>query len=367
MNENKSNFAKIGFFILSGFILILIALAVASSRVLNQEKVFAETYFTESVAGLDSGSPVKYRGVPVGSVEEIGFVYGTYEKNADELPNAVNMRQIRVVLSLEPKKFGLLGSEKPERVLKHLVDQGLRVKITSSGVTGLSFLELDYFEGGKLDMESFEWKSRHQVIPSISSTMKTLKRTMDEVIVKLSNIDFRAIGDRFVSTMDLLTNRLAAADVEGISRESTNLLRELRTSNADLQKILQSVQSAGIGTCVTGVADSANTMLDSIKSDVDGVATQYVEVATMLRALLSTNAASIAGLAGALEQTAQSLNTTMKQQSGNISDILQNVRDATGSFRDLLQNLSENPAAVIFGQPPPPLEEDKKEAEKEKR
>ena len=108
-------------------------------------------------------------------------------------------------------------------------------------------------------------------------------------------------------------------------------------------------------------------MLGSVKSDVDGIATQYVEVATMLRSLLSTNAASIAGLAGALEQTAQSLNTTMKQQSGNISDILQNVRDATGSFRDLLQNLSENPAAVIFGQPPPPLEEDKKEAEKEKR
>ena len=68
MNENKANFAKIGFFVLAGAALIVLAIGIAGARTFNKKVVEAETYFAESVTGLDLGSPVKYRGVPVGEV-----------------------------------------------------------------------------------------------------------------------------------------------------------------------------------------------------------------------------------------------------------------------------------------------------------
>ena len=74
MNENKANYAKIGFFVLGGVTMILLVVGIAGARVFSKHAVLAETYFTESVTGLDLGSPVKYRGVPVGEVKRIGFV-----------------------------------------------------------------------------------------------------------------------------------------------------------------------------------------------------------------------------------------------------------------------------------------------------
>ena len=107
MNENKANYAKIGFFVLTGIAMILLVVGIAGARVFNKQVVLAETYFAESVTGLDIGSPVKYRGVPVGEVKRIGFVYSEYRTSSGTL--TVNgARQILVVMALDPEKFGLL-------------------------------------------------------------------------------------------------------------------------------------------------------------------------------------------------------------------------------------------------------------------
>ena len=55
MSDNQANYAKIGFFVLSGMALIFIAIAVAGARVFNQKTILTETYFAESVKGLDVG------------------------------------------------------------------------------------------------------------------------------------------------------------------------------------------------------------------------------------------------------------------------------------------------------------------------
>jgi len=116
MNENKANYAKIGFFVLAGIGLMLLVIGIAGARTFNKKVVLAETYFAESVTGLDIGSPVKYRGVPVGEVKRIGFVYSEYGKTAAETVTHNSARQVLVVMALDPERFGLLDAQNPETV-----------------------------------------------------------------------------------------------------------------------------------------------------------------------------------------------------------------------------------------------------------
>jgi len=131
MNENKANFAKIGFFVLAGAALIVLVIGIAGARTFNKKVIDAETYFAESVTGLDLGSPVKYRGVPVGEVKRIGFVYSEYGKQNDDLLTQASARQILVVMALDPERFGLLGNQAADQILRAMVQQGLRVKIAA--------------------------------------------------------------------------------------------------------------------------------------------------------------------------------------------------------------------------------------------
>ena len=70
------NFARLGFFIV---IILGVALATALlfiHRFRSRAVIDMVTYINESVSGLDTSSPVRYWGVPVGRVTEVRVVPG---------------------------------------------------------------------------------------------------------------------------------------------------------------------------------------------------------------------------------------------------------------------------------------------------
>jgi ABC-type transporter Mla subunit MlaD len=368
MNENKANFAKIGFFVLTGVALILLVIGIAGARVFNKRVVLAETYFAESVTGLDLGSPVKYRGVPVGEVKRIGFAYSEYGTASGASLTANDARLVLVVMALEPAKFGLLQAQDSDAILNQLIEQGLRVKLASAGVTGLSFLELDYFrpEAGEMGIESLAWRPHHPYIPASTSMMFTLKKAVDDVVVKLSNVDIQGLSDELLATFHLFKGKLNDADVASLSKEGTALLAELRETNQALKKLASSPELARLPADLSATVGSVRRAAEGVEQQIQPIA-QSLQALTArannlvegVNELMTNNSSRVEQTVAALNQAAQTLSRTALSQQGSLADLLQNLRSASTGLERIVNDLSANPAALLFGQPPEPLPETK--------
>src|SRR5262249_32348204 len=68
-----SNYWKLGLFVVAGVVLALSTVVVLGARQLRKETIKYKSYFDESVQGLKEDSPVKFRGVTIGHVSDIGI------------------------------------------------------------------------------------------------------------------------------------------------------------------------------------------------------------------------------------------------------------------------------------------------------
>src|SRR6516164_8552580 len=89
----KANYFKLGLFVIGAIIAGVIVLVVIGSGRWFQPKLTIETYFNESVQGLDIGSKLKYRGVAIGEVTKIGFTYNKYQLDRPMTARALRARR----------------------------------------------------------------------------------------------------------------------------------------------------------------------------------------------------------------------------------------------------------------------------------
>lgn len=368
MNENKANYAKIGFFVLTGFALILIVIGVAGARVFSKQAFLTETYFVESVTGLDIGSPVKYRGVPVGEVQKIGFVFSDYGDHSPNLLTYDGARQVLVVMALDPAKFGLLQTPHAKVALEQMVKQGLRVKLAPAGVTGLSFLDLDYFNPhqalGREAVPPITWTPKNVYIPSMPSTMQVFKQAMDDVFVKLNGVDIQALGNKLLDTLSLLQDKLHNADIATLSSEATALLSELRESNRKLNTLIASPELAKLPAdlgetfgSVRRIAASIDTQLTPLLQSAQTLAERANQLAANVNVVATNSAGPLAQTVTALNQTAQTMNHTAQSQRNALAELIQNLRSASSGLDAIVSELRANPSSLLYGTPPAPLPE----------
>ena len=77
----ETRYRRLGVFVFVALSLCGAVLFLLGGRSLFQPTFTFETYFNEFVAGLDIGSPVRFRGVPLGQVTEILPASTEYERD----------------------------------------------------------------------------------------------------------------------------------------------------------------------------------------------------------------------------------------------------------------------------------------------
>lgn len=181
--DNEANFAKIGAFLLFGAALIAGTLVYLGGMRDKRDEFFVETYFLNSVSGLDVGSAVNYRGVKMGSVKKISFVGAEY----DNVPPR-DGRNIYVLMAMDPKLCRRSSNEDPVKTLQRMIDNGLRATVSASGITGLSHIEMNF---PKIEMQDVRvsWEPKHMLMHPAPSMLESVSDGLTKVLDQINQMD----------------------------------------------------------------------------------------------------------------------------------------------------------------------------------
>ena len=243
LRNTEINYFKIGVFVLVGITLIILALIVFGSKHLFSPTVYIETYFNESVQGISDGTLVKYRGVQIGYVKEIAFLSEIYGQKI-AYDSDVRARAIYVKIAVTSKLITQKTNAQLESFFNQEVASGLRVKITPQGLTGISYLELNYFNPDANPTPKLTWKPDHCFVPSVPSVMAQLSDNVQLFFDRLKRVDFNQLFGKISSSLEAISYTAKKAEVilDQSAEPLNNSLQNLKAISDDLRMVSEQLK-----------------------------------------------------------------------------------------------------------------------------
>jgi ABC-type transporter Mla subunit MlaD len=325
MSERRAAALRVGGFVIVGVVAILGIVLLLSGHTLEKGTSY-ETYFQESVEGLDVGTPVKYRGVTIGKITEIGLVSAEYSPpSPDSLSDKV-WRQVVVRFEINRRKLG----EVPD--VYRAVELGLRVQSVPRGITGVSYLELGFVSPADYPAQPVPWTPDTPVIPSRPSTFSQVQDALVHALSGLNKLDLSGVVANLNNLLGSLNQEIEKGDAHAA----------IGNANLLLQTLNDQIRKADLPATAAGIRNLSN-----------GQQTQQ------LIAQLNTTTANLAKATAALPQLVAASRSTVGHADEATADlqqqmapILQNLASTTQNLRDLTATLSRNPGAVLAPAPP---------------
>ena len=71
---------------------------------------------------------------------------------------------------------------------------GLRVRLATQGITGLTYLELDFADPVQYPVQQVPWRPRNDYIPSMPSTLLQVQNAATQFLAKLNKLDIDTLA-----------------------------------------------------------------------------------------------------------------------------------------------------------------------------
>jgi phospholipid/cholesterol/gamma-HCH transport system substrate-binding protein/paraquat-inducible protein B len=267
MSQEQRNF-RVGLFVLAGIALVVVFVVLLGGRNFFSRPELVETYFDESVQGLDVGSPVMVRGVQIGRVKEIGLLGRYYDLGAIE--QSFDARQ-KVLVLME------LGYRMDLESLEYMIEHGLRLRIAALGITGQSYIEADFLDAEKYPLMPISWEPEHIYVPSAPSRIESIATAAERIAEKLENAEIDALI-REVGALVANLNGLAlsvkkdvdALDASEIQSRTTALLDDLRRTTGQIDAALEQGNFAKVSSDARHAIEQFDRTLVSLRRAIDG-------------------------------------------------------------------------------------------------
>ena len=311
-STHASNF-KVGLFVIIGLAIGVGAIAwLGASQYLKGAEKYV-TFFNESVQGLQVDSTVRYRGVDVGRIKAIRV--------------APDSRLIEVIMEIQFE--GDLSKE-------------LVAQLSTAGITGITFIELDRRKPGEKDQSpKIDFVAEYPIIPSRPSELQRIISTLDSVMEQIKTIDFKGMGQSMDQTLKSIQSLFG-------DRRLQVAMDRLADASVKLDQLVSRVDRAVDEQSLGAIVQNTKAVLARAKGAMGSAKKLVDELAAEIKQMNL----------GATGQRAGRLLEGLEQRSYQLSVeaqiTMQNLRSASGSLKDLLERLEQDPSAILFSRPPAP-------------
>ncbi|MGZ3405258.1 MAG: MlaD family protein [Polyangia bacterium] len=224
--SKKPSPTVVGGFVLGGLALVLAAIALWGSGRLLERKYRYVCYFPGSVNGLSVGAPVKYRGVPIGSVVEMRVIF----------EQSIEDTRIPVVIELYGKRVKELGvrREPNPQLVKELVERGLRARLESQSlVTGQLYVNFDIFPDSAVVLNERD-EHTYPEIPTIPTTMEEATKSLSMLLDKLKDTDLTGFARSIDHAVDGISKLVNSPAIGTTLRELPSAVLAFREAAREL-------------------------------------------------------------------------------------------------------------------------------------
>lgn len=278
--ESKTNYTIVGVLVLvlAG---ALVAAALWLSVGFNQKEYsFYTVYLSESVAGLNQESPVKYNGVQVGFVKKIEL-------------NTNDPRQVEITLSIE--------RDIP-------ITTSTTATLISQGITGVTYVGL---VAGSSDLTPLKKMADepYPVIPARPSLFNQLDTIIKEVSENVNKVSLQT--QRVFNEENALAVKHSLENMERfsavIANNSDHIERSLKSADVflanmsqiskEFPKLLNELTSS-----ITKASNNMSKTMTSGKNTLDQMSEQTIPSATILLQRLNAISANLEKVSNELRQ-----------------------------------------------------------------
>lgn len=313
-----TNHFKLGLFVILSFGAMVVAGIALGSQAMQKDTTKYHTYFNESVQGLEVGSPVKFRGVTIGSVSAIEI--------------APDHKHVDVTEELDSKDIRRMGlSEKTTGPLKHAkfhVPPDLRAQLGSQGITGVKFIAIDFFDPKTNPPPPLPFEPQENYIPASPSLMKNLEDTITKAMEKLPEL-----VDAIVATSTRVERMVAQLEKDDVTGQAAAAIKHADQVLANLNGTITHLDQANIPGKTAETMDDVHKAVNKLNAVLDKVDGDN-------------------GLIASFTKTSDAFGSLGRGASGTnreLESTLREVREAAESIRVLTDALERDPDMFLKG------------------
>lgn len=334
------------------------------------EPLYYVMYFDESLRGLQIGSPVEYRGIQIGKVEDIRLV----------IRDASHEIKIPVLISLLTGKLSLDNDiDYAKDNVYNLVQAGMYGQLkTSSLLTGTLYIELVFPKDKVAGMIKIDDENGlgygYEELPTTtadSSFAQLTERAADildnvqggvtEVRTLIKAVDVSKITNEITAGIADARAIINSPDIKKSTRDIAKILNEVHLLVKQLRPSM--VKSAHH---LTGTLQEAHVLVKKIKPNIVKSAHHLTGTLQKVEAISGNINREIRPLSLQVQKTLQRLDNTLAKATTTLNSantmlsedsslqyeirlLIEEVSEAANAFSVLANTLQRKPNSVIFG------------------
>lgn len=229
-NDNRASYLKIGLTVVIGVVAVVGTL-IRIGGMHGRNELLVETCYDNPVNGLSVGSAVFLRGVQIGEVREIGFVGDKYRVDGTDKP------RIYILMAISRGVLGFKDMDEAS-VRDHIADlvnrRGMRATVSSSGITGLSRIDIDFNLRDAPEQPKISWTPENAYIPAKYSLLDNFSQAATKVMNQINKMDLSGAWSNVNASVEALSRAMDAAQVM------------IETRQADLERLMEDISSSAM-------------------------------------------------------------------------------------------------------------------------